>query len=190
MSRARISLGICCLLGLALSGCAPDVNSFVRSDVDYSYIRQVAVFPFQNLSQDLYAAARVQSVFTTQLLAQDGLRVVEPGAVLATLEDQRLDAAAELSPDQIVALGEQLGADAIFFGTVEEYGAERMSNDRVYLVTLSFALHETETGSLIWQGQVHNDGTSFWRKLFGGGSASLYQVTSTAVDDALETLFQ
>jgi uncharacterized protein YbjQ (UPF0145 family) len=48
---------------------------------------------------------------------------------------------------------------------------------------------ETETGNLIWRSQVHVDGSSLWKKLFGGESASLYDVSRKAVQKALGSLF-
>jgi hypothetical protein len=94
-----------------------------------------------------------------------------------------------LSPEQIVELGQALSVQGIFFGTVEEYGQARIRNAQAYNVTVSFSLSETETGTMIWNSQVNRNGTSFWRRLFGGGSASLYDVSRDAVDSALGTLF-
>ena len=123
------------------------------------------------------------------MLNQDALRTIDLGETLGGMRALRLDAASVLTPQQIVDLGKQLSVDAIFFGDVEEYGLERSSSDRVYYVTLAFSLAETETGTIIWQSTVHEDGTSLWRKLFGGGSASLHDVTRSAVAEALGTLF-
>lgn len=86
-------------------------------------------------------------------------------------------------------MGKILGVNAIFFGTVEEYGVERVSRDRTYSLTCSYSLAETETGVTIWSSQTRSQGSSVWRKIFGGGSASLYSVSRKNVDNALETLF-
>ena len=191
MNRARISLGaLLLLLGvIALAGCSSNASSFVRDDVDFSYIRRVAVFPFFNRGSDLQGGARVYSIFQTELLEQVALRVVDRGETMAAIQTLHLDPTTDLSTEQIMSLGRELEVDAIFFGTVEEYGIERTGSSRVYYVTFSFSLAETETGALVWKSQVHNDGTSFWRKIFGGGSASLHAVSRSAVQDALGTLF-
>ncbi|MEZ4387260.1 MAG: hypothetical protein R3D98_06715 [Candidatus Krumholzibacteriia bacterium] len=189
MSRTTISLGLLVLLGCCLAGCAANTTSYVRDDVDFSYIRRVAVYPFVNRSQDPQAAPRVYSIFQAELLQHDALRTIDLGETLGGLQALRLDPAAVLAPEQIVALGKQLGVDGIFFGDVDDYGLERASGDRVYSVTFTFSLAETETGSVVWQSTVHDDGTSLWRKLFGGGTASLHDVSRSAIADALETLF-
>jgi hypothetical protein len=188
MNRAKFTVSWL-LLGVVVSGCAPGTTSFVRDDVDSSHVQQVAICPFQNRSQDPQAGARVQSVFVTELLTSGALRTLDPGETAAAMRDLRFEPTAELSAAQIVALGERLKVDALFFGSVDEYGFERASNDRVSVVTATFRLAETETGTVIWQCQVHHNGTSIWRKLFGGGSASLHDVTRGAVDSSLESLF-
>ena len=86
-------------------------------------------------------------------------------------------------------LGQVLSVDGIFFASVEEYGVERVSKDRTYSITASYSLAETETGLKVWNAQTRCQGSSFWRKLFGGGSASLYAVSKENVNNALETLF-
>lgn len=189
MTRMTLMLTGLIALAVLLAGCAPEVSSFARDDVDYSFIRRAAVYPFQNRSQDLQAGVRVHSIFLSELLQQDALRTIDPGETLGGIAALRLDTVGELTPEQIVDLGRELEVDAIFFGDVEEYGADRVSNDRVNLVTLTFSMAETQTGSVVWRSTVHRNGTSFWRKLFGGGSASLHDVTRAAVRESLETLF-
>ncbi|MFH2052422.1 MAG: hypothetical protein ABIK96_08140 [bacterium] len=188
MQRFR-ALALLALLLLPAVGCAPGATSYVRDDVDFSYIRRVAVFPFQNLAQDVHAGSRTYSIFLAELLEQDGLVAVEPGEVLSAVRELRLNTGGPLDQQQVVDLGRALRADAIFFGTIEDYGLDSTERDRVYMITASFSLAETETGSNIWSSQVHRTGSSFLRKLFGGGSVSMYHVTRAAVRDALESLF-
>ncbi len=157
--------------------------------MDFSFIQKVAVYPFGNLSQDKNASLRVQSVFLMELLRQEGLRVIEPGTVRKAAQDLRLPAAGELTPDQLMALGQAIGADGVFQGTVEDYGLERQSSSKTFFLTASFTFSETVTGMTIWRSQVNNSGDSLFRKLFGGGSASLFDVTREAVNDAQKTLF-
>jgi hypothetical protein len=178
------------LIMLALvTGCSPKATSYVREDVDYSFIRRVAVFPFTNLTQDFNANERLYSVFVAQLLDQRAVEVVEYGEVLSAMAGMQLTSDSVLSAGQIMELGRILSVDGIFFGSVEEYGVERVSKDQTYSITASYSLAETETGSKVWNAQTRCQGSSFWRKLFGGGSASLYSVSKKNVNNALETLF-
>jgi TolB-like protein len=174
---------------LFLAGCAAGPSSYINEDVDFSYIQRVAVFPFDNLSSDNQAAAKVESVFLAELLKVEGLRVVAPGETRAIVAAARVPFSSELSADQIVALGQALGVEAVFFGRVEDYGVRSDSSDRSNALTATFSLAETVTGTTIWHVQVNRDGGSVWRKIFGGGSASFYDVTRGAVREAMGTLF-
>lgn len=175
---------------IALSGgCAPRASGFVRDDVDFSFIRRVAIYPFSNLTQDIHAAQKVQSIFVTEVLGTDELEVVDRGEMLAAIAELKLAPDAILGPQQVMALAKRLEADALFFGTVEEFGLERSSRDATHVVTVSYQLNEGQTGRTVWSSQSRTDGASLMRKLFGGGSDSLYDVARANVRAALGTLF-
>lgn len=187
--RQAIAATIALSLALALlPGCGSAPVSYISDEVDFSFIRTVAVAPFSNLSADRYAAERLESVFLAELLTYEGLRVVDTGEVRAAWNELRLGDPDELTPQQLQSLGERLGADAVFTGEVQEYGLERLGGNGTYTVTAVFGLLETVTGSRIWNAQVQADGTSFWRSLFGGRPASLYDVSRQAVRQGLDTL--
>ncbi len=186
----RREIRIALALGLALlAGCAPQTTHFIHPDVDLSFVKSCAVVPFHNLSADRFAAARLQPVFLAELLQTEALDIVDPGATLAACNRLGLGSDTPLTPEQVVTLGEALGAQAIFTGTVEDYGQRRSGGDQTCALTASFSMLETETGTMVWNAQVSRDGSSFWRKLFGGDSASQHEVSRRAVRDALESLF-
>lgn len=189
MKKSWSSVAIPLIMLTLLTGCSPKATSYVREDVDYSFISTVAVFPFKNLTQDIHANERVHSIFLAQLLERQAVAVVEFGTVLSAMSQMQLNVDSILTPEQIVELGTIMGVDGIFFGTVEEYGVERLSRDHTYSITAVYSLAETQTGSMIWNSQTRTDGASLGRKLFGGGSASLYSVSRANVENALETLF-
>ncbi|MCB9516908.1 MAG: hypothetical protein H6693_12015 [Candidatus Latescibacteria bacterium] len=183
-------MGLLLALGLALSaGCAPTVKSFLHPDVDLGYVRRVALLPFSNLSGDEFADERITSLFVTRLLSANVVEVVEAGAVREAMTRMNVSAGMTLSPEQIVALGKALAVDALFGGTVEEYGPVREHRETQNQVTASFTLSETQSGTLVWRAEVHEGGGSFWRRLFGLGGRSLHDVSADAVDRALGTLF-
>lgn len=172
-----------------LGGCSPRASQFVREDVDFSFIHRVAIYPFFNLTQDIFAAQKVQSIFVTEILATGQLEVVDRGEMLAAITDLKLAPDMILSPPQVTELAKRLKADAIFFGIVEDYGLERTSHDPNNVVTVNYQLIEAETGRTVWSSQSRTDGTSLMRKLFGGGTASLFDVSRANVRAALGTLF-
>ena len=188
MSNHNLSCWWIVLLTLTIAGCGSGPVYHVRSDVDFSFIRSVAVVPFQNLSAERFATQRMSSVFISELLQFDELMVLDPGEVLEAYSSMRLSPDVPLTSDQIVALGQRLGVDALVTGTVEDYGLERLGGNQTYAVTAVFGMSETQTGGQIWTAQIRHDGSSFWQKLFGGQPTSLYEVSRKAVREALGTL--
>lgn len=176
-------------LAIMAGGCAPGASQYIRDDIDFSFIRRVAVYPFYNLSQDIFAGQRVQSLFVTELLSTGEIEMVDRGEMLAAIVELKLRPDMILSPEEVMRLGKRLQADGIFFGTVEEYGLERSSDDPTHVVTAVYQLCETQTGRTIWSSQTRTDGASLMRKLFGGGSDGIYDVGRANVRAALGTLF-
>ena len=174
---------------LLVLGCAGGGASFIHPNVNFGNIRKCALLPFQNLTSDSFADDRMQSVFLTELLNHPSLALVDPEETVSAMRELRLPAGSALSPEQVVALGKALKVDAVFGGSVEEYGLPTHMRQQAYTVTAVFNLAETETGSVIWRSQVHVDGSSWWRKLIGSESVSLYDVSRQAVRTALGSLF-
>ena len=187
MSKKTLIVWWVVLLSL-VAGCGSGPVYHVRSDVDFSFIRRVAVVPFQNLSADRFASQRMGSVFVTELLQFEGLQIIDPGEVLQAYSALRLTPDMPMTPEQVVAMGERLGADAVFTGTIEDYGLVRLGSSQTYAVTAVFGMAETQSGAAIWTAQVRKDSNSFWQKIVGGQPTSLYEVSRRSVREALGTL--
>ncbi|MBU1698773.1 MAG: hypothetical protein KJ970_11335 [Candidatus Eisenbacteria bacterium] len=177
------------LVAGTLSGCASSGESFIHPNMDFGHVQRCAILPFQNLCSDDLADERLQSIFLMEVLKKERLEIIDPGETLSGMLVQRLSPGKELTPQQGVALGKELGVDAIFFGVVEEYGINTADRKRGPEITLVLGMMETETGTTIWRSQVHKTGMSIWNRLFGGSPASLYDVSRNAVRQALKSLF-
>jgi hypothetical protein len=187
--RVRILLelaGIMTLLPL-LAGCAGS-NAFIQPNVDFSHIHRCAILPFQNLTNDGFADERLESIFLMEVLQDGSLAMVDPEETVSAMNAQHVTPGVAPTPEQIVSLGKTLSVDAVFMGSVEEYGLQSQSRQQIYGVTAVFSMAETETGNLIWRSQVHVAGSSIWKRIFGGESASLYDISKTAVRRALADL--
>jgi hypothetical protein len=181
-------LRACVMLVLPmLAGCAGS-DAFIQPNVDFSHIHRCAVLPYQNLTSDGFADRRLQSIFLMEVLREGSLEIVDPEETVSAMRAAQLAPGTLPTPAQVVTLGKALSVDAVFLGSVEEYGLQSLSHRQMYGVTAAFSMAETETGSLIWRSQVHVDGSSFWRRLFGGDSESLYDVSRKAVRKALGSL--
>jgi len=189
--RATVPALLSIAIGLgSLGGCASSGSSYIHPGVDFGYMKRAAVLPFANLSSDDLADERVQSIFVMKILEEDVLEILDPRESLAALAETELRPGARPTPEQAVALGESLKVEALFFGTVEEYGVSRSDRNRGPEVTLVLEMIETETGVVVWRAQSHSTGASVWRRLFGGGPADLYSVSERVVADALGTLLE
>ena len=116
------SLFVLTLCGLMLSsGCGgPGTTRFVHPEFDFGFIERVAVVPFENLSANQGAGARATRYFISSLLAAESFDVVEPGEVARALEKHALVRTAQLTEDQILTMGRDLGVQGLFLGTLSE----------------------------------------------------------------------
>lgn len=183
---------LACLLATAMviiAGCGgTSATKFVHPDFDFSFIEKIAVVPFENLSTDPAAGAKATRYFTTALLATEAFEVIEPGEVSRGLEQFALTATAQLTVDQVITLGKELGVQAIFLGTLSEASAMRSGATTVTVVTVVARLLETETGATVWSATNTEDSASFWSSLFGTGQKPPSVVMRKCIDGCLDTL--
>ena len=187
LRRAR---WIPCLLAFLpiVAGCSGGGTVFVHPDVDFSHIRRCAVLPFQNLTEDAFAGKRMESIFLMEVLASGTLIVVDPEEAAGAAAKLQISPGSVPTPEQVVALGKALSVEGVLLGSVEDYGPLNRSGQQGLQVTATFSLAETETGTVIWRSQVHVEGLSLWKRLFGGESASLFDLSRKAARKALGSL--
>ena len=158
--------------------CTPMLpTTFVHPAFDFSYLQTVAVVPFENLSDDRGAGARMTRYFVSELLATEAFSVVEPGEVSATMQAMGLVRTAELTEEQIIDLGQRLNAQGLFLGSVPESGVQRAGGSSEAVVTLDVRLVETETGEVVWSTTHSESGRGFWNAILGGSGSSLGEVS-------------
>lgn len=186
---ARTMASVIAGLAWVAAGCAgigPTV--FVHPDYNFDYVEKVAIVPFENLTPDQGAGARVTRYFTNELLASGSFEVIEPGEVTRALEKQSLVRTAELTQEQAVALGKELGVQGIFLGSIGESSTVRDGTANVNVVTLSARFIETDKGMTVWSSTHTEGGRGFWARLFGTGERSQGEVTRRCVEKTLATL--
>jgi len=173
----------------ALVGCGGiGATTFINPEYNFGFVERVAVVPFENLSQDRGAGERTTRYFVSELLATEAFVVVEPGEVSRALEAIGLVRTAELTQEQSMTLGEALGIQGLFLGSVGESSAVRSGGSSKNVVTVDVRLVETETGITVWSSTVTESSGSFWSSLFGTGGASMSEVTRRCVDKIIDQL--
>jgi len=190
----RKSVRICILLIVMVSsfllvGCGgPSPTVFLHREYNFGFVERVAVVPFENISLAQGAAKRSTRFFIAELLAAEVFDVIEPGEVDRALG--KIGILGNVSPtrDHIVALGGELGVQAIFLGSVNEVTSLRSGSSQDEFVSLAIRLVETETGQTIWSATGSKRGKGFWSSIFGGGGKSQSEVMRKCAHDLLETL--
>lgn len=186
---AKIRFVLVLAFSIAIAGCTPiRPTTFVHPDYNFGFVERVAVVPFENLTDDRGAGARMTRYFVTELLAAEAFDVVEPGDVtdaLTVVGEVRL---AELTVEQIKSLGARVRAQALFLGSMTESSTIRSGSSAQNIVTFDVRLVEVETGTVIWSTTLTESGRGFWAALFGGSGRSLGEVTRRAARHAIARL--
>ena len=190
MVRFMRHIVLCIMVAsLFIVGCGGmGATKFVHPGFDFGFMERVAVVPFENLSSDQGAGARATRYFTTALLASEAFEVVEPGEISLALEKFGYVATAQLTEDQAIAIGKEVGAQGIFLGSLSESVKIRSGSNNVSVVTVVASMVETETGTTVWSSTNTEDSSSFWSSLFGTGQKSPSEVMRRAIDGCLDTL--
>jgi hypothetical protein len=139
-------------------------------EMDFALLRTVAVMPFDNLTTDRLAAARVRNTFMTSLFAT-GVVYVIPSA------------------DEIAKLAAIIKADAVITGVVNEYGQVRSATTTANVISVSMQMIEKESRKVVWSASTTKGGISVWDRLFGGGGRPMEDVTEAAINDLINKLF-
>ena len=182
--------GILVAIVLIVTGCAEGVVRYINPEANFSYIKKVAVLPFNNLSDDRFAGEKVRSAITVDLLSRGIFDVVEQGEVnkIASLVLRAAGAeegmVTELDRETLKLLGERLGVQAVVLGSVDEYTGRREEG----LVAISVRMLDTSSGIILWQARVSASSASFWRKILGLEGFDSSALTRKAVKKAFDTL--
>ena len=185
MERSRI---LALLLLPPLAACTGIKSTkFLNPDFDFSYVEKVAVLPFENLSTDQQAGARATRLFLTELLATGALDVVEPGEVHAELT-RLASPSPQLNQEQLVALGRELGVQALILGSVNESQQIRSGTVMVPVVTLDVRMVEAESGVTVWAATDTEKGSGVGTQVLGTGGEPISTTTRRCVQKIIKTL--
>lgn len=163
------------LLALALATACATTRSthYTHSGADLGAIRTVAVLPFTTLTQDPNDARKVEKIFLVELLARGVVEVVEPGKVAQVVASERITSAETLTPDDLKRIGQELGAEGLFLGSVVELVESRSGSTPAPQVTIQLRLVEASSGITAWSSSDTRNGANARARLFGFGGDSL-----------------
>ncbi len=178
------------LLIFFVIGCKGSVIRYINPEANFSYIKKVAVLPFNNMSNDKFAGERVRNTLTVDLLSRGVFDVMERGEVTKVMglvfraAGFEEGSAVEVDKETLKLLGERLGVQAVILGSVDEYESAGGRS----VVSLSVRMLDTSSGIILWQAKSTATGTSTWRRIVGIEELDRSTLTRNAVKEALDTL--
>lgn len=177
----------------AASGCASSGTSggsiYVHPNADFSIYGRVAVLPLDNLTTDRFAGERVREILVVELSAQGQFELVETGEVNRVLRVQNITNVYELGPEGIAALGQTLGVQAIFLGSVMDFRERRIGTITAPEVAVSLRLIDVASGTAIWSATDARAGVGTWTRLFGVGEQSQSEAAREVVLAIIDTIY-
>lgn len=183
--NGRHALTLCLALWV---GCAASSPFYLRRGARLGFIKRVAVFPFQNHSEDKFAAERMRDLVITALLARDVFDVVPPEEVDALLREEGLEEASALEASTLRRMGKRLNVQAFVLGAVNRYEEERRGSYAYPVVALSLQLLDADTGTILWRTSGARSGYHTLGRLFGLAAEDVTQVSLRLVDGLLDSL--
>lgn len=187
------ALVLCCSLVLC-SGCthfkrntdSPD-NFYTRQNFDFSFIKKVAVLPFDNFTNEKFAAEHIRRLVINEILASGVADVALSGELSKVV---RTESGGALAPDDIKKVGKALNAEAVLAGSVERYEDAKGGAFAAPEVSLSLIMYDTDSGSIVWSVSASTGGASFATRHFGARCDTLSEASGKVVKRAVSTLLQ
>ena len=185
MSATRLAqVTVAALVALALTGCA-------AKPYDYTNFRQhrprsIVVLPPLNESTAVEATWGYLST-VTRPLAERGYYVFPIAVVDQFLKENGLPTAGEMHQIPLNKVVEILGADAVLFIIVEQYGSKYQILNSSTTVAARARLVDTRTGTLLWEGRrvVQQNSSAGQSNLIAMlVAAAVSQIVNTSVDAA------
>lgn len=185
----RFLMVIMVFVMMAVAGCrSPQPTYHIRSDIDFSFYKRVAVMPLKNLSNDQSAGEIVRDVVMSELLASGLADVVVAGEVDGAIEKLGIVSPTALSREQIKRMGDIMNVQALIIGSVDQYGTARTGQVSSPEVTITLLMADTGTGDIIWSITTTRGGASFMSSHFGTRSETMSETVLTVVREAIQTL--
>jgi len=140
----------CVILASVLAGCVTD------QPYDYTNYREhpprsILVLPPLNNSTNVKGTYSYLST-VTYYLAERGYYVFPVAVIDQFLKENGMPTAGEMHQVPLKKVDEIIGADAVMFVTLEEYGSEYQVFNSAIKVSVKARLVDTRTGILLWEG--------------------------------------
>lgn len=185
----RCGVGVVLVSLLAL-GCARStvVRQALFDPQAYDSVRHMMVVPFENLTPFPEAGLIVSDLVADELRAWQGYRIDDRRELEARARDGEFALPLHWGRGEAIRFARALGADAVAYGTVLEYGYLRehrsVSEQAAFAVVLRVA--STSTGRVLWSGTLLATGGGD----LGTSRPALVDVSTRALRQGITEMFE
>lgn len=169
----------CAILGLALAGCGT-VKPYDYTNYREHPPRSILVLPPLNNSTDVKGTYSFLSTVTNPL-AERGYYVFPVAVIDQLLKENGMPTAGEMHQVPLNKVAEIIGADAVMYIVLEQYGSKYQVLNSATTVRVSAKLVDTKTGILLWQG------TGEAQKNSGGSGSLIGDLVTAALTQAIDS---
>ncbi len=168
-ARKQIVLAVAALLIAA--GCArPVLREHAqpsKAKDQYTRIKRVAIFPFENYSDTKDADKAIDTLLTTAIREERVFdEVEETRFVRDTMKKLKITSTDIIDREVVKKLGDEMNVQGILYGKIIGFGKGK-EKDAAVQVTMDMALLEPSTGNVLWVGNVSAYGGLTVGKVFG-----------------------
>lgn len=179
------------LMSGLMSGCRTRTGAagfHVSQNFDFSFIKKVAVLPFDNLTGEKQAGEAVRQMVINELLVSGLVDVALPGDIMTALDKAKVASQTTPTADQLKKIGNDLKVQAMIFGTVNKFGEVRSGQFQAPEVSITLMMADANTGVIIWSVTRSKVGDSFLSRHFGARSDTLSETLQKTVRESVNTL--
>ena len=173
---------------LFLSACSTPV-SYIHPTADLTYVKAVAIVPFENLTQEKGAEGKVMNAVAAEVLRRGVFDVVEFGEVAKVLREEGFKRDGLITKRVAEGGAKRLNVQAFIVGSVEEYGVSRTGATSYPEVSVSLKLVDAKSYKILWEATHSVKGTTVLDRLFGVGKKSTSDLAKELVAEMFDTLF-
>lgn len=171
----QIILGVT-LLGLTLVGCATKPYDYTNYRAHPP--RSILVLPPLNESTDVKGTYSYLSTVTMPI-AELGYYVFPVAEVDQFFKENGMPTAGEMHQAPLNKIQEIMGADAVLYLTLKQYGTKYQVINSATTVTAAGKLVDTKTATLLWEGTVTAQDNS------GGSGNIIADLVAAVIDQAI-----
>jgi hypothetical protein len=141
-----------CLVGSVFSGCA-NVKPYDYTNYRAHPPRSILVLPPLNHSTDVLGPYSYLSTIS-QPIAERGYYIFPVAMIDEYLKQNGMPTAGEMHEVPLDKVAEVIGADAVLYVTLEQYGEKYQLISANSVVSVNARLVDTRTGTLLWDGKA------------------------------------